>query len=86
MGAVFAATDQNDGERVALKVLRDDAGTEALRRMYTRTQDRDTATTWATREAQYDAVCTWGIPDHAKLQRLSALRLPTTTTKWSGAS
>jgi pimeloyl-ACP methyl ester carboxylesterase len=52
------------------------AGTEALRRMYTRTQDRDTATTWATREAQYDAVCTWGIPDHAKLQRLSALRLP----------
>jgi len=52
------------------------AGTEALRRMYARTEDRDTATTWATREAQYDAVCTWGIPDHARLQRLSALDLP----------
>jgi pimeloyl-ACP methyl ester carboxylesterase len=52
------------------------AGTEALRRMYARTQDRDTATTWATREAQYDAVCTWGIPDHARLQRLSCLQMP----------
>jgi pimeloyl-ACP methyl ester carboxylesterase len=52
------------------------AGGEALRRIYARTEDRDTATTWATREAQYDAVCTWGIPDHAKLQRLSCLRMP----------
>ncbi len=32
--------------------------------MYARTEDRDTETTWATREAQYDAVCAWGIPDH----------------------
>jgi len=31
---------------------------EVLRRMYARTEDRDQATTWATREAQYDAVCT----------------------------
>jgi pimeloyl-ACP methyl ester carboxylesterase len=52
------------------------AGGEALRRMYARAQDRDAATTWATREAQYDAVCAWGIPDHALLQRLSALRMP----------
>ena len=52
------------------------AGTEALRRMYARTEDRDTPTTWATREAQYDAVCTWGIPDHALLQRLSCLQMP----------
>jgi pimeloyl-ACP methyl ester carboxylesterase len=52
------------------------AGKEALRRMYARTQDRDDATTWATREAQYDAVCAWGIPDHARLQRLSALTMP----------
>ena len=52
------------------------AGTEALRRMYARTQDRDQATTWATREAQYDAVCTWGIPDHALLQRLGAIDMP----------
>jgi pimeloyl-ACP methyl ester carboxylesterase len=52
------------------------AGQEALRRMYTRTEDRDTPTTWATREAQYDAVCAWGIPDHALLQRLSCLAMP----------
>jgi pimeloyl-ACP methyl ester carboxylesterase len=52
------------------------AGQEALRRMYARTQDRDQATTWATREAQYDAVCAWGIPDHGRLQRLSALQMP----------
>ena len=44
--------------------------------MYARTEDRDKATTWATREAQYDAVCTWGIPDHALLQRLSAIDMP----------
>ncbi len=52
------------------------AGQGALKRMYARTQDRDKATTWATREAQYDAVCTWGIPDHGKLQRLAALGMP----------
>jgi pimeloyl-ACP methyl ester carboxylesterase len=52
------------------------AGQQALGRMYARTEDRDTATTWATREAQYDAVCTWGIPDHALLQRVSALGMP----------
>ena len=52
------------------------AGQEVLGRIYARTQDRDTPTTWATREAQYDAVCTWGIPDHALLQRPSALKLP----------
>jgi pimeloyl-ACP methyl ester carboxylesterase len=52
------------------------AGGEALRRMYARTQERDDATTWATREAQYDAVCAWGIPDHARLQRVSALTMP----------
>ena len=52
------------------------AGQEALQRMYARTEDRDTATTWATREAQYDAVCTWGIPDHALLQRLNCLQMP----------
>jgi pimeloyl-ACP methyl ester carboxylesterase len=52
------------------------AGQEALQRMYARTQDRDKATTWDTRLAQYDAVCTWGIPDHALLQRLSTIDQP----------
>ena len=51
-------------------------GKEAMQRMYARTVDRDAATNWATRQAQYDAVCTWGIPDHALLQRLSCLQLP----------
>jgi pimeloyl-ACP methyl ester carboxylesterase len=52
------------------------AGKEALGRMYARTEDRDKATTWATREAQYDAVCAWGIPDHSALQRVQALEMP----------
>ena len=52
------------------------AGQEALQRMYARTQNRDQATTWETRQAQYDAVCAWGIPNHALLQRLNAIRLP----------
>jgi pimeloyl-ACP methyl ester carboxylesterase len=30
----------------------------------------------AVRQAQYDAVCSWGIPDHAKLQRLAAIEQP----------
>jgi pimeloyl-ACP methyl ester carboxylesterase len=53
-----------------------EAGQLALKRMYSRTEDRDVATIWATREAQYDAICTWGIPDHALLERLSCLKLP----------
>ena len=52
------------------------AGGQALGRMYARTEDRDQATTWATRQAQYDAVCTWGIPDHARLQRVTAIDVP----------
>jgi pimeloyl-ACP methyl ester carboxylesterase len=52
------------------------AGRETVRRQYARTEDRDTATTWETREAQYDAVCTWGIPDHAALQRVTGIEHP----------
>jgi pimeloyl-ACP methyl ester carboxylesterase len=52
------------------------AGKAALGRMYGRTQDRDQATDWATREAQYDAVCAWGIPDHSALERVSAIDMP----------
>ena len=52
------------------------AGQDALGRMYARTEDRDAAVSWAVREAQYDAVCAWGIPDHAKLQRLAAIEQP----------
>jgi pimeloyl-ACP methyl ester carboxylesterase len=52
------------------------AGQENLKRMSARTHDRDEVTTWAARQAQYDAVCTWGIPEHGLLQRLSCLQLP----------
>ena len=52
------------------------AGRENLKRMSARTHDRDAVTSWATRQAQYDAVCAWGIPDHGLLQRLSCLEMP----------
>ena len=52
------------------------AGKQALSRMFTRTTDRDEPTTWQTRQAQYDAVCAWGIPDHSVLQRVSAIDVP----------
>ena len=52
------------------------AGEEALKRMFARQIERDRPTTWETRLAQYDAVSTWGIPDHSFLQRLSAIDVP----------
>jgi len=52
------------------------AGQETLGRIYGRTTDVDKPTTWATRQAQYDAVCDWGIPNHAALQRVSAIGHP----------
>jgi len=52
------------------------AGTEVLGRLTARTEDRDKPTTWQTRQAQYDAVCTWGIPDHGLLQRITAIDMP----------
>ena len=52
------------------------AGQQSLRRMSARTVDRDEATSWPTRLAQYDAVCDWGIPDHAALQRVTGIDCP----------
>ena len=52
------------------------SGVETLGRMTARTEDRDQPTTWQTRQAQYDAVCSWGIPDHARLQSVSAIDVP----------
>jgi pimeloyl-ACP methyl ester carboxylesterase len=52
------------------------AGMQAFGRMAARTVDRDLPTTWQTRQAQYDAVCTWGVPNHALLQRVSGLDMP----------
>jgi pimeloyl-ACP methyl ester carboxylesterase len=54
-----------------------EAGRQAAERIFGgRTSDRDEPTTWQTRQAQYDAVCTWGIPNHALLQRVAAIELP----------
>lgn len=52
------------------------AGEQALRRITARSVDRDQATTWETRQAQYDAVCAWGIPDSGLLDRVSAIDVP----------
>jgi pimeloyl-ACP methyl ester carboxylesterase len=52
------------------------AGQETLGRIYGRTTDVDKPTSWATRQAQYDAVCDWGVPNHAALQRVSAISHP----------
>jgi pimeloyl-ACP methyl ester carboxylesterase len=53
-----------------------EAGQQAAGRIFGRTTDRDKPTTWQTRQAQYDAVCAWGIPNHSLLQRVAAIDLP----------
>jgi len=52
------------------------AGQEAAGRIFGRQAGRDAPTTWQTRQAQYDAVCGWGIPNHALLERVRAIDLP----------
>jgi pimeloyl-ACP methyl ester carboxylesterase len=52
------------------------AGAETLGRLNARKDDRDELTSWQTRQAQYDAVCNWGIPDHSQLQRVGAIGMP----------
>jgi pimeloyl-ACP methyl ester carboxylesterase len=62
----FAATDTSR-----------EAGRQAAGRIFGgRTTDRDEPTTWQTRQAQYDAVCAWGIPNHSLLERVGAIDLP----------
>jgi pimeloyl-ACP methyl ester carboxylesterase len=53
-----------------------EAGQQAAGRIFGRQTNRDEPTTWQTREAQYDAVCTWGIPNHSLLERVAAIDLP----------
>src|SRR3954453_8343093 len=54
-----------------------EAGQHAAGRIFgARTTDRDEPTTWQTRQAQYDAVCAWGIPNPSLLQRVAAIDLP----------
>ncbi len=65
LSVFFAATDTSR-----------DAGRQAAGRIFGRITDRDAPTTWQTRQAQYDAVVAWGIPNHSLLQRVAAIRLP----------
>ncbi|MGO4299072.1 alpha/beta fold hydrolase [Leifsonia sp. RAF41] len=52
-------------------------GKAFLGRIFARTDDRDEPTTAATRDAQYDAILDWGIPDITKLERLTGISQPT---------
>ena len=52
-------------------------GGEFLGRIFRRTEGRDAPTSLATRDAQYEAVVRWGVPDLSKLQRLTGIRQPT---------
>jgi pimeloyl-ACP methyl ester carboxylesterase len=55
-----------------------------LGRFMARTEDRDAPTTLALRDAQYDAIVEWGIPDHGALQRLTAIRCRTLIIQGDG--
>jgi pimeloyl-ACP methyl ester carboxylesterase len=59
-------------------------GTEFLGRFMARAQDRDLPTDDALRDAQYDAVVEWGIPDHGALQRLTGIQSPTLIIQGDG--
>ncbi|BBZ39412.1 alpha/beta fold hydrolase [Mycobacterium conspicuum] len=52
------------------------AGGEFLGRIFARAEGRDEATDWATRQAHYDAVVQWGVPNHSMLERLAAISQP----------
>jgi len=51
-------------------------GWEFVERIFTRTEDRDVGTDLTTRDAQLDAVTTWGIPDASRLNRLAGITQP----------
>jgi pimeloyl-ACP methyl ester carboxylesterase len=52
-------------------------GREFLGRFLERREGRDAPVRDAARDAQYDAIVEWGIPDHAALQRLTGIQSPT---------
>ena len=70
---MFAHTDSSQAK-----------GKEFLRRFMARANDRDLPTDDALRDAQYDAIVEWGIPDHAALQRLSGIVAPTLVIQGDG--
>jgi pimeloyl-ACP methyl ester carboxylesterase len=63
---MFAATEPSQAK-----------GVEFLGRFLERQEGRDAPTSDAARDAQYDAIVEWGIPDHGALQRLTGIQSPT---------
>jgi pimeloyl-ACP methyl ester carboxylesterase len=59
-------------------------GRAFLGRFMARSEDRDPPSSLAARDAQYDAIVEWGIPDHGALQRLSGIRCPTLIVQGDG--
>ena len=59
-------------------------GVEFLGRFMARSEDRDAPTSVALRDAQYDAIVEWGLPDHGALQRLTAIDAPTLIIQGDG--
>jgi pimeloyl-ACP methyl ester carboxylesterase len=59
-------------------------GGEFLGRFMARSEDRDEPSSLAARDAQYDAILEWGIPDHGALQRLTGIRPPTLIIQGDG--
>ena len=59
-------------------------GMEFLGRFMERQDGRDAPTSDAARDAQYDAIVEWGIPDHAALQRLTGIKSPTLIVQGDG--
>jgi pimeloyl-ACP methyl ester carboxylesterase len=59
-------------------------GRQFLGRFTARTEDRDPHSDLVARDAQYDAIVEWGIPDHGALQRLEAIRCPTLIIQGDG--
>jgi pimeloyl-ACP methyl ester carboxylesterase len=59
-------------------------GAEFLGRFMARAENRDTPTSLAARDAQYDAIFEWGIPDYGALQRLTGICCPTLIIQGDG--
>jgi pimeloyl-ACP methyl ester carboxylesterase len=59
-------------------------GMKFLGRFIERQEGRDAPTSDAARDAQYDAIVEWGIPDHAALQRLTGIKSPTLVIQGDG--
>ncbi|WP_346051307.1 alpha/beta hydrolase [Amycolatopsis dongchuanensis] len=80
--ADHARTDESSGEDLlyiffAHTETSQAKGVEFLGRFLRRQEGRDAPTSLAVRDAQYDAVLEWGVPDHGALQRLTGIKSPT---------